>query len=180
MKKEDFLRETVEHIDIKSFDARGIMEGFERMAFQARNLATAAGIFDRMLRDSSCAVILTLAGSLFSAGLKKVVVDMTLNFLMDAQDIYFAENDEFYPLNGKINIKKGKGEQIPALAYTFPSAHKHRYIIYGKNTDKVNSYYVEVRADYDFDKNGDNDRFRYTTLYSKGKKITYRELQQYN
>lgn len=117
--------------------------------------------------------------SVYKMKAEKVVIDVTLDFLMDAQDLYFAENNEFYPRNGKINIKKGKENQIPDLAYTFLSGHKHRYIIYGKNTNKVNNYYVEVRADFDFNGNGKNDRFRYTTLYRKGKQIEYRVLRQY-
>ena len=117
--------------------------------------------------------------SVYRMKAEKVVVDVTLDFLMDAQDLYFVENDEFYPRKGKINIKKGKEKQIPELAYTFHSGHKHRYIIYGKNTKKVNTYYVEVRANYDFNRNGKNDRIRYTTLYRKGKQIKYRDLRQY-
>jgi deoxyhypusine synthase len=37
-----------------------------------------------MLRDTDCGVILTLAGSLISAGLKKVIVDMIRNNMVDA------------------------------------------------------------------------------------------------
>ena len=78
------LRISVEHIDIKAFDARPIMDVYCKMAFQARNLATAAGIYNRMLSDHDCAIIVTLAGSLFSAGLKHVVVEMIENNMVDA------------------------------------------------------------------------------------------------
>jgi len=37
-----------------------------------------------MLKDKNCGIILTLAGSLFSAGLKKVVYDMIMNNMVDA------------------------------------------------------------------------------------------------
>ncbi len=76
MDKESFLKNIIEHIDIRSFDARPIIEAYGRMAFQARNLNHASAIFNRMLKDDSCSIILTLAGSLFSAGLKNVVTDM--------------------------------------------------------------------------------------------------------
>lgn len=36
--KSDFLKDTVQHIDIKSFDARPIVDAMGKMAFQARNL----------------------------------------------------------------------------------------------------------------------------------------------
>jgi len=39
MKKRDFLQKEVEHIDIKSFNSVPLVEQFENMAFQAKNLA---------------------------------------------------------------------------------------------------------------------------------------------
>src|SRR5690348_14412722 len=56
----------------------------QHMAFSARDLHRAADIYDRMLRDKECGVILTLAGSLISAGLKKMIVDMVRNKMVDA------------------------------------------------------------------------------------------------
>src|SRR6185503_1930108 len=43
-----------------------------------------AEIYDRMLRDQGCGVILCLAGSLISAGLKKIFADMIRNNMVDA------------------------------------------------------------------------------------------------
>ncbi|MHC1737652.1 MAG: deoxyhypusine synthase [Ignavibacteriaceae bacterium] len=82
--KKEFLRDVVEHIDIKKIDVVPLVDSMEKMAFQARNLNRAARIYDMMLKDNDCAVILTLAGSLFSAGLKKVVHDMIMNNMVDA------------------------------------------------------------------------------------------------
>ncbi|KAK3604887.1 hypothetical protein CHS0354_000550 [Potamilus streckersoni] len=56
----------------------------EYMAFQARNTYRAATIYDKMLADKDCAVILTLAGSLISAGLKDVIIDLVENNMVDA------------------------------------------------------------------------------------------------
>src|SRR5262245_6321668 len=83
-KKRDFLREQVEHIDIKSFDARPLVDKLGRMAFQARNLHRAAMIYDAMLREEDGGVILCLAGSLVSAGLKQVIIDMIRHRMVDA------------------------------------------------------------------------------------------------
>ena len=55
-----------------------------KMAFSARDLGRAAQIYDQMLRDEDCAIILCLAGSLFSAGLKNVVVDLVRHNMVDA------------------------------------------------------------------------------------------------
>src|SRR5947207_12723814 len=56
----------------------------QHMAYSARDLHRAADIYDRMLRDTDCGVILTLAGSLISAGLKKIFVDMIRSNMIDA------------------------------------------------------------------------------------------------
>ncbi|MBU0744383.1 MAG: deoxyhypusine synthase [Gammaproteobacteria bacterium] len=84
MQKKELLDVKVEHIDIKTFDAIPIVEQYKKMAFQARNLARAATIYTTMLEDTKCSTILCLAGSLFSAGLKKVVLDMIENNMVDA------------------------------------------------------------------------------------------------
>lgn len=47
MKKKDLLSKKVEHIDIKKINAMG------KMSFSARDLANAAEIYDRMLREKN-------------------------------------------------------------------------------------------------------------------------------
>jgi deoxyhypusine synthase len=83
-KKKDFLKDTVKHIDIKQHNVVSLVDSMEHMAFSARELNRAARIYDMMLKDTECGVILTLAGSLFSAGLKKVVYDLIMNNMVDA------------------------------------------------------------------------------------------------
>jgi deoxyhypusine synthase len=56
----------------------------QSMAYSARDLARAADIYDRMLRDPDCGIILCLAGSLVSAGLKQIFIDMIRNRMVDA------------------------------------------------------------------------------------------------
>lgn len=82
--KKDFLKETVKHFDIKDHNVIEYVESLEKMAFSARDLNRASKIYDMMLADKNCTVILTLAGSLFSAGLKKIVHDMVENKMVDA------------------------------------------------------------------------------------------------
>jgi deoxyhypusine synthase len=83
-KRKELLKETIEHYDIKKIDVIPIVSAMSKMAFQARNLGRAAQIYDQMLAEKDCAVILCLAGSLFSAGLKKVVYDLVTNNMVDA------------------------------------------------------------------------------------------------
>jgi deoxyhypusine synthase len=82
--KKDYLKEVIEHIDIKKHDVIQLVDAMDKMAFSARDLNRAAKIYDRMISDKDCSIILTLAGSLFSAGLKRVVYDMVMNNMVDA------------------------------------------------------------------------------------------------
>ncbi len=81
--KKDYLKTTIEHIDIKKYNVVPLVESFKNMAFQARNLYKAAEIYDLMIKDEKCSIILCLAGSLVSAGLKNVVVDLIRNKMVD-------------------------------------------------------------------------------------------------
>lgn len=82
--KADYKQKQIAQIDMKQVDVRPLIDGMGNAAFQARNLGRAAKIYDQMLRDPDCTVILTLAGSLFGAGLKKIVYDMVKNNMVDA------------------------------------------------------------------------------------------------
>src|SRR5579883_2264943 len=82
--RKDLLKETIEHYDITQVNVVPIVEAMSKMAFQARNLGRAAQIYDQMIREKDCGIIMCLAGSLFSAGLKKVVVDLINNNMVDA------------------------------------------------------------------------------------------------
>lgn len=74
----------VKHIDIKSFDTTNLVNQMGGTAFQARNLYRASKIYEMMLNDKDCLVYLTLAGSLISAGMKGIVVDLLKNNMVDA------------------------------------------------------------------------------------------------
>ena len=82
--KTDYLKEVIQHIDIKRHNVVPLVDAMEHMAFSARDLNRAAKIYDMMIKDTNCGIILTLAGSIFSAGLKKVVYDMIMNNMVDA------------------------------------------------------------------------------------------------
>src|SRR4051795_4170271 len=84
--KKQFLQlGNINHIDVtKNAGIVPVVDAMKTMAFSARDLGRAADIYDRMLRDTDCGVILTLAGSMISAGMKKVFVDMIRNNMVDA------------------------------------------------------------------------------------------------
>jgi deoxyhypusine synthase len=84
MQKSDLLHTTVEHYDIKKVNVVPIIEMMDKTAFQARNLARGAKIVDEMVADKDCGIILTLAGSLISAGQKNIIIDMMRANMIDA------------------------------------------------------------------------------------------------
>ena len=82
--KKTLLSHPIQHIDIKQHDVRALVDAMQSMAYSSRDLARAAEIYERMLRDQECGVILCLAGSLISAGLKQIFVDLVRNNMVDA------------------------------------------------------------------------------------------------
>src|SRR3954464_3023552 len=83
LKKEELLSRTIEHIDITRHNVVPMVEAMNHMAYSARDLARAADIYDRMLRDRDCGIILCLAGSLVSAGLKGIFVEIIRSKMID-------------------------------------------------------------------------------------------------
>ncbi len=84
MEKKDYLKTTVEHIDIKKIDTTELVEAMKRMSFTSRDLGRAADIYDMMLREKDCAVILTLAGSTSAGGCMNLYTDLVKNNMVDA------------------------------------------------------------------------------------------------
>jgi deoxyhypusine synthase len=82
--KQALLTKQVKHIDITSFDARPIIDSMSHMSFTSRDLAKAAEIYNMMLADKKCSVILTLAGSTSAGGCMKLYADLVKNNMVDA------------------------------------------------------------------------------------------------
>ena len=83
--KAALLQSEVKHFDItQPLSWQALVNSMQNTAFQARNLARAANIYEQMLTDKTCSIILCLAGSLISAGMKKIIVDMIENNMIDA------------------------------------------------------------------------------------------------
>ena len=82
--KKPLLKNPVEHIDIKSFDARKIIDGMGKMSFTSRDTARAASIYNEMLADKDCSIFLTLAGSTSAGGCMDLYADLVKNNMIDA------------------------------------------------------------------------------------------------
>lgn len=114
--KKELLANPVEHVDITAFDARPILEAWSKTAFQARNTARAADIYSQMLGDTGCVVILTLAGSLVSAGMKKAICQLIEANAIDAvvsSGANLVDQDFFEGLGFKHYIAPGSPENPP-------------------------------------------------------------------
>lgn len=82
--KKELLASPVEHIDITSFDARPIIDAMDKMSFTSRDLAKATSIYNRMLQDKDCSIILTLAGSTSAGGCMNLYADLVKYNMVDA------------------------------------------------------------------------------------------------
>ena len=79
-----FLKNPVEHIDIKSFDARKIIDSMSKMSFTSRDTANAAKIYNEMLSDKNCSIFLSIAGSTSAAGCMNLYSDLIKYNMVDA------------------------------------------------------------------------------------------------
>jgi deoxyhypusine synthase len=84
MKKKDYLKRPIRHVDMKAIDATAIIDAMKEMSFSARDLGAAAEIYDRMLADRKCAIILTIAGSTSAGGCMQIYADLVRHHMVDA------------------------------------------------------------------------------------------------
>ena len=115
MTEKNLLNEPIEHIDITGFDAVGLIEAMGKMSFSARELSKASVIFDRMIGDESCTVVLSLAGSTGAAGCLAVYSDLIRYNMIDVVvatgasivDMDFFEAIGFKHYKGSTQIDDG-------------------------------------------------------------------------
>ena len=112
--KAEILSQPVVDIDVsKGNTLAKLLDGFQEMSIQARNLGDCADVFERMLKDPERpTILLGLAGPLIAAGLRKVIRDMIAYGLVDVvvstgailyQDLY-----HFFPtLCGRYRARFG-------------------------------------------------------------------------
>ncbi len=82
-RKAELLAKTVKHIDIKSFDARPIVDAMADMSFTSRDLGRATKIYNDMLADPDCTVCLVIAGSTSAGGCMDLYAELIRNKMVD-------------------------------------------------------------------------------------------------
>ena len=83
-RRSELLSTPVEHIDITQFDARPIVEAKGKMSFTSRDLARATGIYNQMLEDPACSIILVIAGSTSAGGCMDLYAELVKSNMVDA------------------------------------------------------------------------------------------------
>jgi deoxyhypusine synthase len=82
-KKAELLHRTIRHVDITAHDPRPLIAAYQEMSFSARELGRACEIYERMLQDDDCTIILTVAGSSSAAGCMRLYVDLLRHNMVD-------------------------------------------------------------------------------------------------
>ena len=83
IRKAELLSSVVEHIDITKFDARPIVDAMGKMSFTSRDLARATDLYNQMLEDPDCAVILVIAGSTSAGGCMDLYAELVRSNMVD-------------------------------------------------------------------------------------------------
>ena len=83
-RKAELLSSPVEHIDITKFDARPIIDSMGKMSFTSRDLSRATGIYNTMLEDKDCSIILVIAGSTSAGGCMDLYAELVKSNMVDA------------------------------------------------------------------------------------------------
>ncbi|MCF8365791.1 MAG: deoxyhypusine synthase [Bacteroidales bacterium] len=129
MNKKELLKETIEHINIKSFDSTPIIDAMRKMSFTSRDTANATDILQRMISDNDCTNWLTLAGSTSAGGCMQVYVDMIKNNMIDAivatgaaivdMDFFEALGFKHYRGTPHVDDKELRAQYIDRIYDTF-------------------------------------------------------------
>lgn len=82
-RKAELLSKQVKHIDITSFDARPIVDAMADMSFTSRDLGRATKIYNDMLADKDCTVVLVIAGSTSAGGCMDLYAELIRNNMVD-------------------------------------------------------------------------------------------------
>lgn len=105
-RKGEYLTTPIRQIDLeKVHTVSDLLDAFSGASIQARALARCVDIYQQMLEDPECTIVMGMAGALIAGGLRKVIRDMIERRIVDVvvstgailyQDIYQARGFEHY------------------------------------------------------------------------------------
>ena len=122
-RKAELLSTTVEHVDIRTFDARPIIEAMGKMSFTSRDLARATGIYNQMLDDPDCTVCLVIAGSTSAGGCMDLYAELIGS--------------------GMVDVVIATGATIVDMDFFEGLGHKHYQALEIPDDDTLRSLYID-------------------------------------
>ena len=122
-RKAELLSTVVEHVDIRSFDARPIVEAMGKMSFTSRDLARATGIYNQMLDDPDCTVCLVIAGSTSAGGCMDLYAELIRS--------------------GMVDVVVATGASIVDMDFFEGLGHKHYQALEVPDDDTLRSLYID-------------------------------------
>ena len=128
-RKAELLANTVEHVDITTYDARPIIDAMRKMSFTSRDTARAADIFSMAIADKDCSPWLTLAGSTSAGGCMHVYRDMIRFGMIDVvvstgasiidMDFFEALGFKHYQAQGAVDDRELRANYIDRIYDTY-------------------------------------------------------------
>ena len=103
--KKELLKTPIQHIDIKQHNVVALVDAMASMAYSSRDLARAANIYDMMLRDTDCGVILCLAGSLIREQVPDIYDRAALEF-EELRSANKVSREEYHWLISKLQAER--------------------------------------------------------------------------
>ena len=83
-RRKEILKDEVKQIKLNSNkDIAKLIDSFAEMSFESRNIGNAAKLYNQKLQEDT-AIIWSLSGSIFSAGLRQIVIDSIRENYVDA------------------------------------------------------------------------------------------------
>ena len=122
-RKAELLSKTVKHIDITSFDARPIVDAMSDMSFTSRDLGRATKIYNQMLGDKDCTVVLVIAGSTSAGGCMDLYAELVRNKMVD--------------------VVVATGASIVDMDFFEGLGHKHYQALEIPDDDTLRSLYID-------------------------------------
>lgn len=126
-RRKELLQTPVKHIDSDSLDnLKPLIESFSQSSFQARNLGNSAKLYKKELEEGTT-IIWSLAGSIFSAGLRQLVIESIRNNLVDCLVCTGAlfEQDMLEALGSKHYICKNKADDSELQSLLIDRIYDH-------------------------------------------------------
>ncbi len=110
-------------------------------------------------------------------------IETILYQLIDAEELYFAEHDEYWPANRTVKRHPDDSTPLEELDFVFPTPQPYLYIIRGvdrvnRSGQRLEAFYIRIEAPFDYDGNNRPDRFQIGVLIKDGAVVLSPNMKQ--